>query len=160
MFRLTGKSYIRAFGFAGAMITNVLLAVSLSGCAGNGSMNNLGTIATVAGTGKLGNSGNGGSATSAELYQPTCVVSDSAGNLYIGDIATSTVRKVAAGTGIISLYAGNGVAGYGGDGGPATLASMYGPTACALDSSGNLYLADDANNVIARSQLQPALLQQ
>jgi trimeric autotransporter adhesin len=130
--------------------TIILFAASFCGCGGNQTASDLGmgTIATVAGTGKRGDTGNGGPAISAELYQPACAVFDSAGNLYIGDIATYTVRKVAARTGIISLYAGNGVAAYSGDGGPAISASLYGPTACALDSAGNLYLADDANNVI------------
>jgi hypothetical protein len=75
---------------------------------------------------------------------------DSAGNLYIGDVATNTIRKVVAQSGIISAFAGNGSAGYSGDGGPATSASMYGPAACALDSAGNLYVADEASNVIRK----------
>jgi streptogramin lyase len=107
-------------------------------------------ITTVAGTGKIGDSGDGGLATAAQLNQPYCAVQDSAGNLYIGDLAANTVRKVAAGTGIISAYAGNGSAAYRGDGGPATSASIYAPAACALDSAGNLYLADDANSVIRK----------
>ncbi len=60
-------------------------------------------------------------ATAAQLNQPTCAVMDSAGNLYIGDVATYTVRKVDAESGIITTYAGNGIAGYSGDGGPASL---------------------------------------
>jgi streptogramin lyase len=140
-------------GVSGVAIASALLVAGLSGCGGSSVKNpvsNFGMIATVAGTGKIGDSGNGGPATAALLYQPLCAVSDNAGNLYIGDIATYTVRKVEAGTGIISAYAGNGTPAYSGDGGPATSASMYGPSACAVDSAGNLYLADDANNVVRK----------
>jgi trimeric autotransporter adhesin len=137
----------RAYGVAGVLIAGALMTAGLSGC---GSMSSIGTITTVAGTGKLGTSGNGGPATSAQLIQPYCAVSDTAGNLYIADLAANTVRKVAAGSGIISLYGGNGTPTYNGDGGPATSASMYGPNACALDSSGDLYIADGANNVIRK----------
>jgi trimeric autotransporter adhesin len=109
------------------------VALVLAGCTASSSTLNLGTIATVAGTGKLGNSGDGGSATAAELYQPTCVVTDSAGNLYIGDLVSNTIRKVAASTGIISTYA-----------------SVTTPAACAVDSAGNLYVADASDGVIQK----------
>lgn len=134
------------------VLAGTLLTAGLSGCSDSGSTKttSIGTIATVAGTGKFGYSGDGGLATAAQLNQPTCAVSDSAGNLYIGDIATNTVRKVAASTGIITPYAGNGVAAYSGDGGLATLASMYGPSACVLDSVGNLYVTDAGNNVVRK----------
>jgi trimeric autotransporter adhesin len=144
-------------------IAGVLLAVAVSGCGGvttKNQTNSLGTITTVAGNGATGCSGNGGPATSAQLNQPICAVLDSAGNLYIGDQITNTIRKVAAGTGIISAYAGNGIpisgnitmtySAYSGDGGLATSAPLYAPTACALDSSGNLYVADEADNVIRK----------
>ena len=86
----------------------------------------------------------------AKLKQPSCVVTDKVGNLYIGDEATNTIRKVAAGTGIISTYAGNSLPGYSGDGGPAVSASMYGPAGCALDSTGNLYVAEAGNNIVRK----------
>ncbi len=131
--------------------TGTLLAVALCGCGdSNSASSDLGKITTVAGTGNYGYSGDGGLATAAQLNQPTCAVVDSAGNLYIGDVATYTVRKVDAESGIITTYAGNGIAGYSGDGGPASSASMYGPSACALDSADNLYVADVGNNVIRR----------
>ncbi len=136
---------------AGLAATGTLLAIGLCGCSDSSSKSsNLGTITTVAGTGNYGYSGDGGLATHAQLNQPTCAVVDSAGNLYIGDVVTYTVRKVEAQTGIITTYAGNGVAGYSGDNGPASSASMYGPSACALDSADNLYLADVGNNVIRK----------
>lgn len=143
---------LRASGLTCFALASTLLTAGLTGCSDSGSTKtiSIGTIATVAGTGKFGYSGDGGLATAAQLNQPTCAVSDSAGNLYIGDVATYTVRKVAAATGIITPYAGNGIAAYSGDGGPATVASIYGPAACVLDSAGNLYIADVGNNVVRK----------
>lgn len=143
---------MRTNGLTGLVLTGALLTIGLSGCGGSSNSRSidLGIISTVAGTGTPGNSGDGGIATTAQLNQPTCVVLDSAGNLYIGDVVTYTVRKVAAGSGVITTYAGNGIAGYSGDGGPATSASMYGPSACALDSAGNLFVADAGNNVVRK----------
>ena len=108
------------------------------------------SIITVAGNGTPGYSGDGGTATSAEFHQPTGVAVDSAGNLYIADFSNQRIRKVAAGTGMISTVAGNGSQGYGGDGGPATSATLNGPSGVAVDSAGNLYIADDLNNVILK----------
>jgi trimeric autotransporter adhesin len=142
---------LHANSLIGFVVTGTLLTTGLCGCGDDSNIgSSIGTITTVAGTGAWGYSGDGGLATAAQLNQPTCAVSDSAGNLYIGDVATYTVRKVEAATGIISLYAGNGTAAYSGDGGPAASASIYGPAACALDSAGNLYLADVGNNVIRK----------
>ena len=142
-----------AMGPAAVLATTILVTASLSGCSGSSGSNatsSIGVIATVAGNGKNGYSGNGGPAIAAQLNQPSCAVADNGGNLYIGDSATNTIRKVAAATGIISLYAGNGVAGYAGDGGPAVSASMYAPAGCVLDSSGNLYVAETGNNVVRK----------
>lgn len=137
--------------FIGIAISGVLLATSLCGCGDSSNASgSIGTISTVAGTGTYGYSGDGGLATAAQLNQPTCAVLDKEGNLYIGDVVTYTVRRVEATTGIITLYAGNGIAAYSGDGGPATSASIYGPSACAIDSAGNLYIADVGNNVVRK----------
>ena len=133
-----------------ASITLLACAAALSGCGSSTSVSNLGTIETVAGTGHLGNTGNGGPATGAELYQPSCVVTDNSGNLYIGDSANYDVRKVALSSGVITLYAGTGTAGFSGNGAAATKASLYGPTACAVNAAGNLYIADEANNQIRK----------
>ena len=107
-------------------------------------------IVTVAGSDVSGYAGDGGPATSARLNSPFGVAVDRSGNLYIADYDNNAVRKVAAATGVITTVAGNGAAGYSGDGGPATSAKLYGPAGVAADGSGNFYIADAGNNVIRR----------
>jgi len=107
-----------------------------------------GIITTVAGNGTAGYSGDGGPATSAYIYHPFGVTVDSAGNLYIGDSDNNRIRKVSAASGIITTVAGNGTAGYSGDGGSAASASLNRPQSVAVDSTGNLYIADVGNNRI------------
>jgi len=106
-----------------------------------------GMITTVAGTGVYGYSGDGGPATSAALGNPWLIAFDAGGNLYFSEIGNNIVRKVST-SGIISTYAGIGVAGFSGDGGPATAATMSSPVGIAFDESGNLYIADNANRRI------------
>ena len=101
-----------------------------------------GIITTYAGNGLSGFSGDGGPATSAALSQPAGLAVDASGNLYIADSNNSVVRKVTP-VGIISTVAGTGGSqGYSGDGGAATSAKMMAPSGIALDSAGNLYIAD------------------
>jgi beta-lactam-binding protein with PASTA domain len=107
-----------------------------------------GIISTIAGTSTIGFSGDGGPATSAELYIASGLAADSAGNLYIADVENSAIRKISATTGIITTVAGNGTIGFSGDGGPATSAALSFPSDVAIDSEGNLYIADSYNNVI------------
>ena len=104
------------------------------------------TISTIAGNNSSGYTGDSGAATSAQLNQPGAIVVDSSGNIYIADAGNHVVRKISNGT--ITTIAGTGTAGYTGDGGPATSAELNNPTGLALDSSGNLYIADSANNLI------------
>lgn len=145
---VTCASRLRSMARVLGQMAGVVAAVLLAGCGGpNG---NGAAISMVAGTGHIGNSGNGGLATAATLGQPTCVVLDSTGNMYIADIEFNVVRKVTAATGIISAYAGNGSPSYAGDGGQATSASLDGPTGCVLDAAGNLYVSDEANNVVRK----------
>jgi sugar lactone lactonase YvrE len=107
-----------------------------------------GVINTVAGNGGFSFSGDGGPATSASLYFPTGIAVDSSGNLFIADTFNNRVREVAASTGFINTVAGNGIATFSGDGGPATSASLSGPIGVAVDSSGNLFIADTNNQRI------------
>ncbi len=107
-----------------------------------------GIITTIAGNGSLGYSGDGGAATAAGLYYPYGVAVDAAGNLYIADTGDNRIRKVSASTGIITTVAGNGSAGYSGDGAAATAAELDKPFGVAVDAAGNLYIADTCDNRI------------
>jgi sugar lactone lactonase YvrE len=99
----------------------------------------------VAGNGTNGSSGDNGPATSAQLRAGGLAV-DSAGNLYIAD--RYSVRKVSGG--VITTVAGNGTLGFSGDNGPATSAQFNNPGGLAVDSAGNLYIADARNNRIRK----------
>lgn len=103
-------------------------------------VNTSGIISTIVGTGSHGYSGDGGPATAAELHFPQGVAVDASGNVYISDYDNQCIRKVNT-SGIISTYAGNGIAGLSGDGGPATAAEIDNPYGLAVDDSGNLYIA-------------------
>ncbi|MDH5762517.1 MAG: hypothetical protein OEZ51_06010 [Nitrospinota bacterium] len=104
-----------------------------------------GRLTHVVGTGHSGFSGDGGPATKAEMNLPAGLVFDKSGNLYISDRANHRVRKVDT-QGIITTVAGNGTAGFSGDGGPATKASLNLPSGIVIDNQGNLYIADRSNN--------------
>jgi uncharacterized protein (TIGR03437 family) len=104
------------------------------------------TISTIAGTTRLLD---GGSATAAPLREPIAVVADPNGNIYIADETDNRIRKVDT-KGIITTYAGTGVPGYSGDRGPAAAAELNYPVGLALDSKGNMYVADQGNAVIRR----------
>jgi hypothetical protein len=107
-----------------------------------------GSITTVVGTGVQGFSGDGGSATAAQLYGPAGLAFDPAGNLYIADSTNNRVRKVYATTGNIETLSGNSSEQFLGDGGPANLASLYGPYSVYFDQTGNLLIADLFHNRI------------
>jgi trimeric autotransporter adhesin len=107
-----------------------------------------GDIQTNIGNNTLAYSGDGGLAVSAELNTPGGVAIDSLGNIYIADSANSVVREVLAATGDIQTVAGNGIAGYSGDGGAATSAELNGPEGVFVDSAGNIFIADTGNSVI------------
>ena len=112
-------------------------------------INVLGAISTVAGSGGAGFAGDNGPATAALLLGTTDAVVDAAGNIYISDGGNNRIRKVNP-AGIITTYAGTGQATYGGDGGPATAAQIFGPWQLALDQSGDLYIADYGNSRVRK----------
>ena len=104
-----------------------------------------GIITTIAGGGTgSGPLGDGGPATLASLNAPLGVTVDTSGNYYIADTGNNRIRQVSKG--IITTVAGNGIAGYSGDGGMATNAQVNQPSRVAVDPSGNLYIADTKNH--------------
>jgi uncharacterized protein (TIGR03437 family) len=109
-----------------------------------------GIITTFAGVcGTAGFYGDGGAATLANLDNPTAVAVDPNGDVLIADFSNNVVRIVVP-SGIISTFAGNRTAGYTGDGGPATLGELDGPTAIASDSAGNIYVTDSVYNLVRK----------
>jgi hypothetical protein len=108
-----------------------------------------GVISRFAGDGTAGDTGDGGPATSAELDQPQGLAVDANGDVFITDADNNEVREVTP-DGTIHDFAGDGTAGYAGDGGAATSAELNQPSGVAVDADGNVYIADSANNVIRR----------
>jgi hypothetical protein len=117
-----------------------------------------GDIYTVAGTGAGGSTGDEGPATAATFQQPLGLAVDRFGNLVVGDYLNNEVRVVAADSGTfygrpmtagdVYTVAGDGTKGSSGDGGPATAAELSSPAGIAVDATGNLIVADSANNEI------------
>jgi len=95
-----------------------------------------------------GSNGDGGTATAACLHAVTDVVVDPAGDLYISELAD--IRKVDAATGVIQTFAGNGYQSWSGMGGPAAQAELFEPTSVALDSAGDLVIADSENQAVEK----------
>jgi sugar lactone lactonase YvrE len=103
-----------------------------------------GIVTTIAGNGEAGSLGDGGPALLAQLNRPFGVAADAFGNVYVSEVSGNRIRKISP-NGTISTVAGNGTAGYSGDGGRAQDALLNGPRSLALDTSGNLYVADGNN---------------
>ena len=136
--------------------SNIVLSVGVAGtgpfryqwlCNGTNLANNI--ITTIAGNGTAGFSGDGGAATNASLYSPYGVAVNAAGNLFIADTDNNRLRKVGT-NGVITTVAGNGVATFSGDRGSATNASLSYPYSVAVDSAGQMFIADSYNNRIRK----------
>jgi len=114
-------------------------------------VNSAGIISTIAGGLGIGYGGDGGAATAAVLNAPEGIAVDGTGNIYIADWGNNVIRKVDT-FGIISTIAGNDALGigYSGDGGAATAAQLNGPYGIAVDDAGNIYFAEQGNNVIRK----------
>ena len=106
-------------------------------------------ITTVAGTGDPGNAGDGGPASQARFRRPEGVAVDSSGAVYVADRDNNRIRKIDA-SGTITAFAGTGDRGNDGDGGPASQAQFRSPEGVALDSLGNVYVADRDNHVVRK----------
>jgi uncharacterized protein (TIGR03437 family) len=116
-----------------------------------------GALSPFAGTGAVGFSGDNGLATKAVLNNPIGLARDSAGNIYLADSNEFRIRTVAP-NGIITTIAGSGHVGYLGDGGSALSAYLNFPHAVCLDGSGNIYIADTANNVIRQLSISAPVI--
>src|SRR6266496_908202 len=104
-----------------------------------------GIITTIAGIGSPSFSGDGGLAIKAGVAYPVSVCVDAMGNVYIAEVfsgITSRIRKINATTGVITTIAGNGIYAYGGDGGPATNASLFNPASVCVDPIGTVYITE------------------
>lgn len=149
----TGAELSRPLGIAVDGAGNLFIGSSVDGSEGGFGYGRVrkvaanGIVTTVAGKGKYGFSGDGGPATGAELSVPIGVAVDRAGNLFIADVHNNRVRKVSP-DGIITTVAGNGAAGFSGDGGFAENAQLNQPEGVAVDREGNVYIADTENHAV------------
>ena len=107
------------------------------------------TAATSAGTGTPGFSGDGSTSTLAQLARPSGIAYDSAGDLFVADANNHVIREITPGGTIITV-AGTGIAGFGGDGGPATAALLDTPASVTIDADRTLYIADSHNHRIRK----------
>ena len=141
----TAAHFTAPIGVACDSIGNVYISDDHNNCIRK--VNSAGIITTIAGDTTSGFSGDGGPATAAMLSEPFGLKLDRFGNLYVVDESNNCVRKISL-SGIITTIAGTTTAGYSGDGGQATAAELYYPDALDVDSCGNLFIADNANDVV------------
>ncbi|MDP2310149.1 MAG: hypothetical protein Q8P18_29295 [Pseudomonadota bacterium] len=125
------------------------------------------TIATIAGNGTKGFAGDDAAATDANFSFPTgaqpepggAIATGPDGNLYVADTENNRIRRIDLGTGLITTVAGNGTAGFGGDGGPALDAMLNLPRDLEFDTDGSLWVADTDNHVIRRIDLSAGTIE-
>jgi sugar lactone lactonase YvrE len=108
-----------------------------------------GRLQAVAGNGIRGYSGDRGAAASASLSIPSGLTFAGDGSLYVADVLNHCIRKVSP-NGTIATVAGTGIAGYSGDGGPATVAALDTPDDVVVDAAGNLFISDTGNNRVRK----------
>jgi DNA-binding beta-propeller fold protein YncE len=112
-----------------------------------------GAISTVAGSGQKGYAGDGGPALEAAMNEPYELRFDMGGNLFVAEMQNHVVRRIDAKTHTIATIAGTGVAGFSGDGGPATAAQLRQPHSIAFDGQGRLLICDIGNHRVRRVDL-------
>jgi len=103
-----------------------------------------GVVSTLAGSVSLGNTN--GTGTTATLFNPTGVAVDSSGNIYVADSNNNEIRKITPAGSVSTLAGGNP----GNTNGTGTAATFNNPTGVAVDTNGNIYVADRANNQIRK----------
>ena len=112
-----------------------------------------GKVTVIAGTGDVGFSGDGGQASAAKLANPTGLILDGKGNLYISDSGNERIRKVNLSTNIITTVAGTGETGFLGEDTDATKAQLANPLGLAIDNAGDLFVVDRGNNMVRKITL-------
>jgi len=146
----TGQSLLNSPTSLTLYKQRVLLIVESYRIQGMDVADSRGLVQTVVGTGMPGYSGDGGAAMGAEVFGLANVAVDAAGNLDVTDAGNNVVRRIDGSTGVITTVAGDMTASehhaFGGDGGPALGATFRTPTGIAVDSAGNLYIADTGNH--------------
>ena len=148
---LAVDTYVSILGIAVDTTGNLYILGGIFGSSNDAvfKVNPQGYISVVAGADPLNSwdtyGGDGGPATQALFSGPQGIAVDAQSNIYISDTDNNRVREVNAKTGIITTIAGDGLGGYGGDGGPATDAALSYPTALTVDAQGNVYVADNQN---------------
>lgn len=108
-----------------------------------------GFVFPVAGDGREAYAGDGGPATEASLHWPTALALDPDGALLVADTRNHVVRRIDA-EGVITTLAGDGTAGFAGDGGPARAARFDQPYGLAVDDDGAIYVSDRGNFRVRR----------
>jgi hypothetical protein len=118
----------------------------------------IGIIQTVAGTGEKGYAGDGGLAIHARMSEPFMCAFDAQGHLYVAEATNHCIRRIDQATGVITTVAGTGVAGYAGDGGPATRATLNQPYSLQIDTNGDIYIVDRLNAVIRKVEAATGII--